>query len=387
MFKENRLILPILFLLLFAAYYTLLKVIPADYNDMHDHAAFARKMCTGEIPYTGNFLVYLLVNIFSFFTAKVTPTELSLCGLLALAGVYRFSLTQHKITEVVKEINFQSSRWFTVLLSISMLFVFAIPIPGYLSDDHFFYIGNYVPNVWHNSTILFLFPFALLLFEQSFKQLEKYTFKRNIGIFFLIVLNLVIKPSYFFVFICVYPVLLLFKYKFKKEFWLSIIPLIVGFCFMILEYWIIYKTGTPANKEASSVIFLPFYRNPEFAELSWIPVTMAFSLLFPLLYSIINLPKMLKSTLFWYTFLSFVVSVLIFLFISESGPRASHGNFYWQIVICAWLCFFVALLSLVKDFYRSGKSFKNILLASVFSIHVIVGILYFVHILITGSYY
>jgi len=387
MFKENRLILPILFLLLFAAYYTLLKVIPADYNDMHDHAAFARKMCTGEIPYTGNFLVYLLVNIFSFFTAKVTPTELSLCGLLALAGVYRFSLTQHKITEVVKEINFQSSRWFTVLLSISMLFVFAIPIPGYLSDDHFFYIGNYVPNVWHNSTILFLFPFALLLFEQSFKQLEKYTFKRNIGIFFLIVLNLVIKPSYFFVFICVYPVLLLFKYKFKKEFWLSIIPLIVGFCFMILEYWIIYKTGTPANKEASSVIFLPLYRNPEFAELSWIPVTMAFSLLFPLLYSIINLPKMLKSTLFWYTFLSFVVSVLIFLFISESGPRASHGNFYWQIVICAWLCFFVALLSLVKDFYRSGKSFKNILLASVFSIHVIVGILYFVHILITGSYY
>ena len=104
--KFNRLTLPLLFILLFAAYYSLLKVIPADYNDMHDHAAFARKMCTGEIPYTGNFLVYLLVNIFSFFTAKVTPTELSLCGLLALAGVYRFSLTQQKITEVVKEINF-----------------------------------------------------------------------------------------------------------------------------------------------------------------------------------------------------------------------------------------------------------------------------------------
>ena len=385
--KFNRLTLPLLFILLFAAYYSLLKVIPADYNDMHDHAAFARKMCTGEIPYTGNFLVYLLVNIFSFFTAKVTPTELSLCGLLALAGVYRFSLTQQKITEVVKEINFQSSWWLTVLLSLSMLFVFAIPLPGYLSDDHYFYIGNYVPNVWHNSTILFLFPFALLLFEQSYKQLEKYSLKRNALIFILILLNLMIKPSYFFVFICVYPVLLLVRYKFNKEFWLSIIPLVVGFIFMILEYWIIYKTGTPSNKEASSVIFLPFYRNPEFAELGWIPLTMAFSLLFPLLYSIINLPKMLKSSLFWYTFLSFAVSVLIFLFISESGPRASHGNFYWQIVICTWLCFFVALLSLVKDFYTSGKSFKNILLASLFSIHVIIGIIYFVHILITGSYY
>ena len=114
---------------------------------------------------------------------------------------------------------------------------------------------------------------------------------------------------------------------------------------------------------------------------------MAFSLLFPLLYTLINLPKMLKSSLFWYTFLSFVVSVLIFLFISESGPRASHGNFYWQIVICTWLCFFVSLLSLLKDFNHSGKSVKNIVLASVFLVHVVIGIIYFVHILSTGSYY
>ena len=385
--SNNRITFPILFLLLFAAYYTLLKVIPADYNDIHDHAAFARRMCTGEIPYSGNFLVYLLVNIFSFFTAKVTPTEVSLCGLLALAGVYRFSLTQQKITEVVKENNFHLSYWFTALLSLSMLFVFAIPIPSYLSDDRFFYIGNYVPNVWHNSTVLFLFPFALLLFELSYKQLEKYSLKRNTGILLLILLNLMIKPSYFFVFICVYPVLILFKYKLKKEFWWSILPLIVGFFFMILEYWVIYKTALPSNKEASSVVFLPFYRNPEFAELGWLPVSMAFSLFFPLVYTLINLPKMLKSTLFWYTFLSFVVSVLIFLFISESGPRASHGNFYWQIVICTWLCFFVTLLSLLKDFNHSGKSVKNIVLASVFLVHVVIGIIYFVHILRTGSYY
>jgi len=109
---KNRIILPILFVLLFVAYYTLLKVIPADYNDIHDHAAFARQMCTGEINYSGNFLVYLLVNIFSFFTAKVTPTEISLCGLLALAGTYRFSLTQQKIGEVVKENNFHVSYWY-----------------------------------------------------------------------------------------------------------------------------------------------------------------------------------------------------------------------------------------------------------------------------------
>ena len=386
--NKNRIILPILFLFLFAAYYTLLKVIPADYNDIHDHAAFARKMCTGEIPYTGNFLVYLLVNVFSFFTAKVTPSEISLCALLAFAGVYRFSLTRHKINGMlIHERMAAKDNWLSVILALSMLFVFALPIPSYFSDDHFFYIGNYVPNVWHNSTILFLFPFAMLLFELSYKQLEKYTSSRNIWIFLLILLNLCIKPSYFFVFIIVYPILLLFKYKLKKEFWLSIIPLVIGFFFLILEYWIIYKTTTPANKEASSVIFMPFYRNPEFADLGLLPVSMAFSLLFPLLYTFFNLPKLMKNRLFWYTFLSFIVSVLIFLFISESGPRASHGNFYWQIVITTWFCFFVTLLALVKDFKFYGKTFKNMMLATVFSIHVIIGVVYFVKILVTGSYY
>jgi hypothetical protein len=163
--------------------------------------------------------------------------------------------------------------------------------------------------------------------------------------------------------------------------------LIAGFFLLMLEYWIIYKTGKPVGKEASSVVFLPFYRNPEFADLELIPLIMAFSLFFPLLYTLFNLPKLLKSTLFWYTFFSFIFSVLIFFFISESGPRASHGNFYWQIVICTWLCFFVALLSLLKDFKISGFTFKNTMLISVFSIHVIIGILYFVKILITGSYY
>ena len=391
---KNRLILPVLFLFLFAAYYALLKVIPADYNDIHDHAAFARQMCTGEIPYTGNFLVYLLVNVFSFFSAKVTPTEISLCFLLAFAGTYRYQLSVKKINQVLNSelpinqpINQSTNQLYLHFLALSMLFVFAIPIPNYFLGDYFMYIGNYVPNVWHNSTILFLFPFAMLLFDLSYKQLKTYDAKRNGWIFLLILLNLFIKPSYFFVFISVYPFLLLFNYKLKKEFWYSIIPLVVGFIILIIEYIIIYKTVQPTTKEASSVIFMPFYRNPEFEDLYLIPIAMLFSMFFPILYTLFNLPKLVKNQLFWYTSLSFLVSVLIFFFISESGPRASHGNFYWQIVICNWICFFVALLALLKDIKFEGKTLKNMSLISLFSIHVIMGIIYFVRILVTGGYY
>lgn len=404
---SNKIVLAIVFVFFLIAYQMILRVIPPDYNDMHDHAAFARQMCTGEIPYAGNFLVYLLVNIFSFFTANVTFTEISLCFLLAFAGTYRYYLSLNKIQEVlfvISDIGQQSSvtthhsplityhstftnQLQTALLALCMLFVFAIPLPSYLSDDRYFYIGNYVPNVWHNSTILFLFPFAILLFDLSYKQLQLFDVKRNWWILGLITLNLFIKPSYFFVFLCVYPLMLLLKYKFKKEFWLSIIPLVVGFVLLMVEYIIIYKTAKPTGKEASSVIFLPFYRSPEFDELYLIPVAMIFSMFFPLLYSIFNFKKVIKNQIFWYTFLSFLVSVLIFLFISETGPRASHGNFYWQIVITTWFCFFVSLLALLKDFNIEGKTFKNKLLFSLFGIHVLMGVIYFVRILMTGSYY
>jgi len=384
MFK-SRIIGLELFIFLFAAYFAVLKVIPADYNDMHDHAAFARQMCTGEIPYTGNFLVYLLVNVFSFFTANVKATELSLCFLLAAAGVYRFMIAQDHIDKVF---GFKkNTQWINIFLALSMLFVFAIPIPSYFLGDNFMYIGNYVPNVWHNSTILFLFPFALLLFEVSYKQLQEFDTKRNWWVLGLILLNLFIKPSFFFVFICIYPLMLLVKYGLKKEFWLAVLPLIIGFFVLILQFWVIYKTPQPLHKEASSVIFMPFYRNPEFSDLYLIPITMSFSLLFPILYSALNFRKVIYNQLFWYVLLSYIVSVLIFFFISESGPRASHGNFYWQIIICAWLCFFVSLLALLKDFRTEGKTLKNKLLLNIFLIHVILGIVYFMKILVTGGYY
>jgi hypothetical protein len=393
--NKNKLILPLLLLFLFAAYFALLKVIPADYNDIHDHAAFARQMCTGEIPYTGNFLVYLLVNVFSFFTAKVTFTEISLCLLLAFAGTYRYYLSNKKISQVLNSdlqinqpINQSTSQLYSHLLALSMLFVFVIPIPSYFLGDNYMYIGNYSPNVWHNSTILFLFPFALILFELSYKQLQAFESKRNWLILLLIVLNLVVKPSYFLVFICAYPLMLLIQYGLRKQFWLSILPIVAGMIVLIIQYIVIYKISGPAANDSSSVVFMPFYKNPELnQDMINIPFALIFSLLFPILYSTLNIKRIYRNRLFIYTLITFVFSVIIFFSISETGRRASHGNYYWQIVITTWLCFFVALLSLLKDFKTEGKTIKNNALFSIFGIHVLVGIIYFIRILITGNYY
>jgi len=319
----------------------------------------------------------------------------SLCLLLAFAGTYRYQLSFNKINQVLKSdiptnqpVNQSTIQLYSHLLALSLLFVFVIPIPSYFLGDYFMYIGNYAPNVWHNSTILFLFPFALILFELSYKQLQSFDAKRNWWILGLVVLNLFIKPSFFLVFICAYPVMLLIQYGLRKQFWLGIIPLAVGMAVLIIQYIVIYKISGPAANDSSSVVFLPFYKNPELnQDMINIPFALVFSLFFPLLYVVLNITKVYNNKLFLYTLLTFVCSILIFFLISETGRRASHGNYYWQIVITTWLCFFVALLSLLKDFRSQGSTIKNKVLLSVFGIHVLMGFIYFVRILVTGSYY
>jgi len=369
------------------AYMAVLAAIPDGYNDMREHAAFAREMLSGVRPTAGNFMFYWLVNIVSLFSGNIRFSEISLCLLLAGATTYRLYWSQTKIVAVTA--GGKSSRsdyWLSFGFAVSLLFVFAIPIPSY-SLDEFMYIGNYVPNVWHNSTVLFVFPFALLLFEQSYRQLTQYDAQRNNWILLFVFLNVFIKPSYFFVFVSVYPLLLLLKYKFKKEFWQGILPVMIGLVFLGLEFWSIYLTKDPFSNEKSSVIFQPFYSSPLFPDLWPMPYAFIFSLFFPLLYAAFNFNTVRKSQLFWFSSLSFIVSVFIYLFIAETGPRATHGNFYWQIVICTWICFFVSLMALLKDFKQQGKTFKNSLLLSTYFIQVLIGVVYFVRLCVTGNYY
>ncbi len=76
------------------------------------------------------------------------------------------------------------------------------------------YLGKTVSNVWHNSTIIFLFPFALILFWEEYKIIYKkgYCNKGKILlVFILVVLNALIKPSFLFVFIPASLFLILFN--------------------------------------------------------------------------------------------------------------------------------------------------------------------------------
>jgi hypothetical protein len=362
-------------------------------QDIRTHAVNATEMLSGNRPTSGNFLLYWLVNIFSGFSTKKIPSLISICFLIASAESLRYYLSKKHIASVINDSVWVENKYVVSIISaLSLLFVFSIPIPGIFVSkpgwpvNHFFYIGSFAPNVWHNSTTLFVFPFAILLFYLSYRQLQEFTMKRNYWITLLILLNIFIKPSYFFVFTCVYPLFLLYKYQFRKEFWMNMTPVVVGLFCLLLEYYIIYRITPHTTAETSGVIFKPFYESVSVSEMFRLPISFFFSLLFPIIYSISNFSKIAKNELFWLIVFTQIISVIISLFIAESGPRASDGNFCWQIIITTWLCFFLSFVSLLRDYGISGSTKKNKLLFLVYFFHLAIGLVYYIRLFIVGTY-
>ncbi|MDU1892308.1 MAG: hypothetical protein E6767_16610 [Dysgonomonas sp.] len=358
-----------------------------EWQDITDHAKFSLDMMTGKAPIEGNLLLYLLVHLFTLCSTNLESHVISICALIAIGISIRYVWVQHNIyaLNLISD-SANKQYWLSVLIALSLLFVYAIPIPNYFLRGYFQY-GAFVPNLWNNSTTIFLFPFAIVLFYKGYQQIEGYKWKRDLVLFLLILLNVFIKPSFFFVFIIVYPLFMLYKYKFNKTFWLSLLPLFLGGLCVLLEYYTIYIQGNKLDSEPSFVVFSPLDMYNHFAQIRTLPFSLIFSMLFPLTYYLLNFKEVKNNLLAGFVFVSMVVAILIFLLINESGPRGLHSNFYWQIVICVWLFFYQSLIFLLTDIKKQGWTIKNKLLLSLYSIHVIIGVIYLIRMYITGTFF
>src|SRR5690606_6565554 len=119
-------------------------------------------------------------------------------------------------------------------------------------------IGQFSPNLWHNSTIIFLMPFALLIFKDSLHYLEGNFSKGTIlRMIVLLPISMLAKPSFFFVFGPAFGIMSLKNFGLKKRFWVAITPIISGaglLIFQILQIYFFY----PYHQDAGFRID-PFY--------------------------------------------------------------------------------------------------------------------------------
>ncbi len=112
-------------------------------------------------------------------------------AVLSLITLYKYQIVK-KI--IVSELN-TSDYKIASIISAVLLFVFALP--SVLIFNNLYYLGSFSPNIWHNSTTIFVIPFVILLYRESCQQLLPFNSKRLWIIVLLILINVCIKPSFY----------------------------------------------------------------------------------------------------------------------------------------------------------------------------------------------
>jgi len=358
----------------------------ATHSDIYLHASIAiSKMQNGQM-FSGNFLSFFLMNVFSVFSTTYMYVTVACCFLLALSVVAKYWIVLHFF---FNKMNNKDAG----IVSFSLLFVYILPF--YLPIECFqgnyplrFYINYFVPNVWHNSTIILCMPFAILTYYYSIQLLKEYSTDNCLKASIANVICVMIKPSFFFAFSCPFVLLSLYKYiGEKKKLIITLMPVFLGVVCVAYQYITIYdgSDGSSVIISVNRLFCLDFWKDrwPYFAS----------SLILPVVFLILNFQKYKNDIEFILVYFMLLVSILIWLLFEELGPRANHGNFYWQIVPSMWFVYLYIVrceISFLADIsLKSMKllSIKHQVVVDLYLLMVISGFVYFTYFLSTGLYH
>lgn len=356
-------------------------------TDIPLHVVFIKNYAFGNNTFPVNFLYYFTVYALSGFSYKI-PVLLKL-SVITLTGA---TFAKYYIVKRIFNNNFNGFKNIATISSVlSAALIFSFSLPSIQVLKGYFFLLNYSPNVWHNSTTIFVMPFAVLLFWYTIKQINEFKYNRILLIILLLALNIIAKPSYVFAYVLALPLLLLFKYKLNKYFWLNILPIIVAGLLIFIEYFLIYKSD--GQSDSSVVInYFSFINSADaggdIQRIITILITSIFtSFLFPFVVILKN-RQLVKQPMVQLALLSSFIGLIIGNVLAETGERANDGNFMWQNYICSFILFFTCvyqLLRLQKEYNTGWAKFKPEFIC--LGLQVVATIVYFIKVVLTGSYF
>lgn len=325
-------------------------------------------------------LYFFLLMPFSGFSRDISAVNTGAIILLTLSTLAKYFILYYFLAKSI-----QKSPPVRRLRSLPALLAFLLcivhPIPFGKSP---FMVGYLPSNVWHNSTAILAAPFALLM---TFQALQLAKNDRASGIFrptLWVILSILAKPNFFIIFFPVY-LLLLFKAtgnQLNRRFWLSSIPILAGIALLVIEYLATYVRPADAGIGIS-----PFLVWRNLTPIPW-EFCLAGSIAFPMAFLLVSGRSALKDPLLMFSWMLFLIGLLMFVFFYERGDRMFHGNFFWQIVPAMQLLFLSTLVNWLSAGFNQRFSpnnrllqAKNLLLLLIFATQVCTGFLYIYKIL------
>lgn len=343
-------------------------------RDIRDHAQFILDLSIKSFhPHIGYFFTVWFLSCFS---QDMNTVLIISIGVLTASVLFKFLVSKQVVFQSVRPLPAETNPiWFgnlSILLVFILTFVHSLPVVKR------FFLGQFPPNIWFNSTTIFLFPFAILLFWQSFRYLEDKDSRRLVWVLALCLMNIFIKPSFFFCFAAVFPLYCAARYKFGRPFWMASSVVAVSFLLILVQYYLIYVSPS-FNSEPSGVTVAPFEVWIHTGARS-ILISFLASIPFPLAYISAYRKDLFKNAMFNYALSLFLVALMIWILFKETGVREYHCNFIWQLIVCNYLLH----LTLVIDFLRRVRNSihltrMNIFLFSVLILEFVSGIVYFIY--------
>lgn len=358
-------------------------------TDIQLHTNSLREILLGKLNWPPNFLLYLTVASLSGFSTNLTVLMWAMILVLALSVTGKFLVTRLIVTEGVallargRDIRLPGgASGVAAMLTV----VYLLPGVAYITAWRL-YMFRIVPTVWHNSSLIAVFPFALLLFWEQFKAIELAPQPRRLGrLIGLVLLNILIKPSFFFVYAVATPLLTLWRErKPNGVFWMRLVPVVVGLGAVVLQAVLIYAFDYgSSDKEPSGLVVSPF----QVGRWLTMPGT-RFDLLFTFCLPLAAL------VLFWrtlalrrlaYPILLFAVGFAIFTSIGETGPRAQHGNFSWQNIITVYVLLLITTLAVAVTPDEPDSNWRRQAYWGLLGLHALSGVWYVIRILVEHQY-
>ena len=360
-------------------------------SDMMPYIQEAQHINTG-IPFPYQFM-FKVIRFFMLFTSPPVATALTvaLLNLLTVFVLKYFLEIQLQSVPLFCSSNLSKTQenWlhsFVIDLSVfAILFVTSLYCP--LLSKHIF-MGNGTPNPYHNATYMATRPFTVISFFLAAELLL--TCKNGklhygkLAVFSLVTaLSTYTKPSYVFVFVPAYGLLLLFDlcqskfscFKNVMRIGLSFLP---TFALLVFQYCSVFDRGASSGIGLGYNVVWSHYTD------FW-PKSVLLGIAFPLYVLLFHLKDLKTKFYYRLAWLMLACGLGEALLLYEKGDRLLHGNFDWGYYHGMFFVFVVSILIvLTQD--KDKKLWYKLGAGALLTAHLAAGIYFFIRLLQGASY-
>ncbi|MDQ2771057.1 MAG: hypothetical protein M3Y54_11220 [Bacteroidota bacterium] len=375
-----------------AGYYWLLLWKLAWITDVQLHVGMLQKVLRGQGSVPANFGFYEVVRVASGFSdepGRLLAAAIGVIGLAWGALVVVSGYGGRRLWQTCALGEPETAPGVVLLLAAAgSCLLFPLPASG-----EGWYLGLLPPNVYHNSTIICALPFSVLAFVLGVKRLAATrppALADDLALSLVLVIGAVFKPSYAFAFLPAYAGLFVRQFglhlRALGRLAVALLPVLLVIAGQLLwtrqhPHDTLYGASTLAlGWPAGWRTFVPDFGPARVAACA------ASSLLVPVAAYALR-PVWLRRQAHQLALGSLLAGLLLFLLVHETGLRARHGNFIWQVVAAShvlhWLILLEGLAWVPAD---AGQSRRKKLLLGLLAIEVVSGAVYLVSSLFRGVY-